>query len=109
MSKEEFIKKYHTDDIEHDKWLLKHEAYLNECMDEIRPYFDCDSFVKDHTHIANELVIKKVLAEADNDNNFEYGEFEDYIATFLCIPLSEMTKYRTEKFWKEIESVEDDG
>ena len=108
MTKEEYLKEYLTD-TNYNTWLLKHKAYLNECMEEIRPWFDCDSFIKDHTHIANEMVIKKVLSEAFYDNNYERGEFEEHISVFLCIPLSEIAKYRTEQFWKETENAEDDN
>lgn len=108
MTKEEYLKEYLTD-TNYNTWLLKHEAYLNECMEEIRPWFDCDSFIKDHTHIANEMVIKKVLSEAFYDNNYENGEFEEHISVFLCIPLSKIAKYRTEQFWKETENAEDDN
>ena len=62
-------------------------------------------FIEDHKHIANEEVLKCHLADAYEENNYELGELENYLARHLLIPYKDVVEYRTQRFWDETKDV----
>ncbi len=98
MTKVEYLK----DIVPYEKWLEGHMKYLHNALGAMRPYFDADKFVEDYKNIANENVIKSILADSFENNNCDLGEMENTISRLLCIPYRDVVKYRTDKFWAEI-------
>lgn len=98
MTKEEFLKNISS----HEEWLVSHNKYVENALTGFKPYFEVDRFIEDHKKLANEDVIKCHLADAYENNNYELGELEDYLARHFLIPYEDVVQYRTQKFWDEI-------
>ena len=103
MTKGEYLK----DIIPYEKWLEGHKKYVKEQLDKMRPWFNTDTFIKDHLDLATKQVLESLLADADCNYNCEFGELENYLARWLCIPYEKVVEYRTQKFWDEINKKHD--
>lgn len=100
MTKEEYLNM----ETPFEKWKTLYKKEIEETITKITPWFHCEQFIQEHLHIANEIVIKIILKDAFENYNYDDGEFEGYIAAKLCIPFSEVVRYRTKKFWDELKN-----
>lgn len=98
MTKEELIKNA----LPIEEWKRRHTKYIETGLKELEPYFDYKRFCNDYKAKADADVMKTIIVDAFNNDNYDIGEFEDQLARVLSIEYKKIFEYRTDLYWQEI-------